>query len=470
MPALANTTARKFNLTRRFALLSLVSISILTVALWLTVSHYLTKETLDREWETTAKFIRTETRQSVTAEDFNVRDLSAVAEKFEKLRRRITAMPDIVRIKVYNSRGVIVWSDEERLAGTAFSNNDELQQALQGKVVADLSSVAKRENIFERASFQRLVEVYVPVFAEDGIEIVGVIETYKSAEALFRDIQRARMAVLAVTAGGGLLLYLSLFAIVRQAAKRLDEQQKNLLAMQSELNASQRMAAIGEMAAAVAHGIGNPIASIRAAAQVAKIECEERNNCDYGQRNIENLSNIIREVDRVQKRIRGLLNFARPLEPRPSTVNVNGILQDTAQALSARFQEAGVKPVWQLDPKLPEIAVDPVHIEQVVQGLLVNALEATPPGGTVTISSKTVPSKNSSQTVLLAIEDTGEGIPLENRERVFEPFFTTKPHGTGIGLPLAKKFVERNGGVILIGAGSRRGTRVQITFPVSTAH
>ena len=67
--------------------------------------------------------------------------------------------------------------------------------------------------------------------------------------------------------------------------------------------------------------------------------------------------------------------------------------------------------------------------------------------------------------VQLSIEDTGEGIPAENRERVFEPFFTTKPHGTGIGLPLAKKFVERNGGTIAIANGVNAGTKVEITLP-----
>ena len=97
--------------------------------------------------------------------------------------------------------------------------------------------------------------------------------------------------------------------------------------------------------------------------------------------------------------------------------------------------------------------------------LITNALEATPKGGSVTIRTKSSDHNGAGAVVQFSIEDTGEGIPAENRERVFEPFFTTKPHGTGIGLSLAKKFVERNGGTIAIANGVNAGTKVEITLP-----
>jgi signal transduction histidine kinase len=99
--------------------------------------------------------------------------------------------------------------------------------------------------------------------------------------------------------------------------------------------------------------------------------------------------------------------------------------------------------------------------------LMTNALEATPKGGTVKIDTRPVNHNGDGDAVRVAIEDSGEGIPPENRERVFDPFFTTKPHGTGIGLPLAKKFVERNGGKIALTNRSSHGTRVEITLPRS---
>jgi signal transduction histidine kinase len=97
--------------------------------------------------------------------------------------------------------------------------------------------------------------------------------------------------------------------------------------------------------------------------------------------------------------------------------------------------------------------------------LITNALEATPPGGRVSIKTKAYAGINGSPaSVGVIIEDTGEGIAPDIRDRVFEPFFTTKAYGTGIGLPLAKKFVERNGGKISVSDGSRGGARFDITF------
>jgi signal transduction histidine kinase len=108
-------------------------------------------------------------------------------------------------------------------------------------------------------------------------------------------------------------------------------------------------------------------------------------------------------------------------------------------------------------------------MEQVFQGLLTNAVEATPKGGSVTVSTRLRPGTNGAAAIVIAVDDTGEGIPPENHERVFEPFFTTKPSGTGIGLPLARKFVERNGGAISIADGPSGGTHVEVTFPLSQA-
>lgn len=456
---------KEFSLTKQFAMLSFMCIGILTVALGIIVSHYLTGQMLEREWETTAKFVRTEVRQLLVPEDFKAKDLSAVAQKFQRLHQQVILMPDIVRIKVYNPQGVILWSDEKRLVGISFAGNPELKEALEGEVVAEVSPITKGENVYERGPFRNLVEVYVPIFAAEGREIIGVIETYRSAESLFRDIQRARLMIVLVGLLGGGGLYLSLFAIVRRASRKIDEQQRHLLTMQSELIASQRMAAIGEMAGAIAHGIGNPLASIRAAAQVAGLDCADQKACPVFQPSQEHLGNIIREVDRVEKRMRGILSFVGPLEPRPSQVDINLLLQDVLQGLRARSDKAEVSLRLDLDPTLPKTALDPFHIEQVFLGLLTNAIEATPPGGTVTVGTEVISIRGNPPRIRISIEDTGEGIPPENRERAFEPFFTTKPHGTGLGLALAKKFVERNGGAIVILEGSKGGTRVEIMFP-----
>jgi two-component system sensor histidine kinase HydH len=455
------------SLTTRFAVHSLICIGIMTVALWFIVSNYLINGILRREWETTAQFVRTEVREFLTAEDFTAKDRKPVGQKFAALLRHITLMPDIVRFNVYNPQGVAIWAAvDKKLVGRSFADNQKLQEAIQGKVVADMSSLSQKENVSERDSPKKVVEIFIPVYSEVTRELLGVMEIHKRADPIDRDIREARIVVLLGALCGGLLLYLSLFAIVRQAARKIKEQEENLLKVQSDLVASQRMAAVGEIAAAVAHGIGNPLSSIRAAAQVAKLDCDECQGPDLQQKTLTTLDEIIQQVDRVQKRMRGLLNFAKPMEPRPSPVKINSLLSDIVDVLRPRFAEAGVSPQLDLDRNLPEVQLDANHVEQIFMGLVTNALEATPNGGRVTIRTNTLKDNGSATNVHISIEDTGEGIPVDSRERVFDPFFTTKPDGTGIGLPLARKFVERNGGKIIVSDGTSGGAKFDVVFPV----
>jgi len=455
------------NLTARFAFYSFSCIGIMTAALWYIVSNYMISQMLQREWETLAQVIRADVKEFLTEADFSAENRKSVGHKFDTLLEHVKLLPDIVRFKVFDPKSVVIWSDDKRLVGKAFPEDGELQEALRGEVVADMSSLEKKENEFEHGSFGRLVEIYIPIYQDNHKkkELLGVFETYKRAESILDAVRKARMVVLFGALGGGLLLYLSLFAIVRQAAKKIDEQQENLLTMQSELIASQRMAAVGEMAAAVAHGIGNPLSSIRAAAQVAMLDAQSESDPNHTQKTNANLQKIMEQVDRVQQRMQGLLNFAKPMEPHPVPVELNVLIRDVVETLRPRFAEAAVQPSLELASNIPKVSLDANQAEQIFMGLITNALEATPQNGTVTVRTKAIPGNGSSPCVMVSVEDTGEGIPIENRQKVFEPFFTTKSHGTGIGLPLAKKFVERNGGMIVISDGRSGGAKIDVQFP-----
>jgi two-component system sensor histidine kinase HydH len=453
------------SLTIRFAVNSFICIGIMTAALWFIVSNYLINQIVEREWQTTAQIVRADVRKFLEDYDFKAQDRKSVGHKFVALLEHMKLSPDIVRFKVYNPKGIVIWSDDKRLVGKSFIDNPELQRALRGEVVADMSSLNKQENIFEQKSLSEAVEVYVPIYSEGRRELLGVFETYRRPDAIFLAVREARAVVLLGAVGGGLLLYVSLFAIVRQAARKIDEQQANLLRIQSELVASQRMAAVGEMAAAVAHGIGNPLSSIRAAAQVAMLDTAAGDGSKNNPKMAENLQDIVQQVDRMQRRMQALLNFAKPLEPRPIAIEINSLVRDVVETLRARFSDAQVTTKLDLDANLPSVTSDVNHLEQALMGLITNALEATPRGGVVTVRTKSSNHSGDGKTVQVLIEDTGEGIPVENRERVFEPFFTTKPHGTGIGLALAKKFLERNGATIIICDAAGAGTKIAVTLP-----
>ena len=456
------------SLTTRFALYSFACIGLMTVVLWLIVSNYLVKQILEREWEMTAQMVRTDVRKFLEEYDFQAQDRKSVGHKFAALLEHMRLSPAIVRFKVYNTKSVVIWSDDKQFVGKSFRDDPQLKKALRGEVIAKLSSLEKQEEVSGRSSPAKAVEVYVPIYSEKNRQLLGVFETHRRADSINEHIREARVVVLLAASVGGLLVYISLFAIVRQAARKIDEQQQNLLKMQSELVASQRMAAMGEMAGAVAHGIGNPLSSIRAAAQVALLQAAPEGGCVTDQTMTEHLQKIMREVDRVQKRMQGLLNFAKPLEPHTVSVEVNALVRGVVETMRSRFSDAKVSPSTDFAADLPNITSDLNHLEQALMGLMTNALEATAQGGIVTIRTRLSIQNRAQGAVCIDIEDNGQGIPWDNRARVFEPFFTTKPHGTGIGLPLAKKFIEINGGKIAIHNGSRPGTKVEVTLPVVT--
>ncbi|HKY08719.1 MAG TPA: ATP-binding protein, partial [Candidatus Binatia bacterium] len=419
---------------------------------------------LQREWEMTAHLVRTDVRKFLEDYDFQAQDRKSVGHKFDALLNHMRLSPDIVRFRVYNNKAVVIWADDKQLVGKSFSDEPRLARALGGEVIANLSSLNKAKQRLAGSTSAGTVEVYVPVYSENDKQLLGVFETYRRADSILQDVREARTVVLFSTITGGLLIYFSLLVMVRQAARKIDDQQANLLKMQSELIASQRMAAIGEMAGAVAHGIGNPLSSIRAAAQVALLH--GRNGAESDEGRTENLQNIVREVDRVQKRMQGLLNFAKPLEPHPVALDVNALVRETLETLRNRFAEARISPVVDLAENLPSVTSDAGHLEQALLVLMTNALEAASAGGVVRIGTGAAMQKGGERAVWISVEDDGAGIPAQDRERVFEPFFTTKMHGTGIGLPLAKKFVEINRGTIRIANHAPRGTRIEVTFPL----
>ncbi len=239
-----------------------------------------------------------------------------------------------------------------------------------------------------------------------------------------------------------------------RALLRANEQ---LRSAQSRLIEAERLAAIGELSAAVAHGIRNPVAGIKAAAQFAGLELPA------GHPLRENISDIIGEADRLEARIRTLLDFAKPFEPHPDRCRVEQIVSDALASLKPQLNAQGIAVATDLDPDLPEVELDYAQIEQVLLALVSNAVEAMPNGGELLVSARLCADPGQ---VSIDVADTGPGIPPEQLARVFKLFFTTKSSGTGFGLAVAKKIVERHAGTISVQSQVGRGTRFTIALPL----
>jgi len=235
----------------------------------------------------------------------------------------------------------------------------------------------------------------------------------------------------------------------------------NLRQSRAALVQSEKLASIGEMAAAVAHGLRNPLASLRAAAQLVRHHPEAPSSREH-------LDAIVEEVDRLDRRISHLLSFSRPAPFHPLQENVSRLVEGLLPAFSQPLRERGVELLLDLPAALPEVRVDPMQLEQALVEIVSNALDAMPSGGRLRIAASVDGPGAGTGYVTVEVADTGPGIPDHVLPSVCEPFFTTRQEGTGLGLAIAKRYVEQNGGRLEI--TSRPGaTSVRVRLPAVPA-
>ena len=227
---------------------------------------------------------------------------------------------------------------------------------------------------------------------------------------------------------------------------------------QAQLVQSEKLASIGEMAAAVAHGLRNPLASLRAAAQLVRRHPESPSSGEH-------LDAIIEEVDRLDRRIRDLLSFSRPAPYRPMPESLARLVEGLLPAFVQPLREHRVELQVAMASDLPDVQVDPMQLEQAVVEVVSNALDAMPAGGHLSIRGSTENGAVDPAEVTLEVSDTGPGIPEQVLASVCEPFFTTRQEGTGLGLAIAKRYVEQNGGRLEIESRIGEGTTVRIRLP-----
>jgi signal transduction histidine kinase len=230
---------------------------------------------------------------------------------------------------------------------------------------------------------------------------------------------------------------------------------------QAQLVQSEKLASIGEMSAAVAHGLRNPLASLRAAAQLVQRHPNASTSSEH-------LNAIIEEVDRLDRRISHLLSFSRPAPFHPLKESIPHLVEGLLPAFAGPIRDQHVELQLDIPPGLPEVRVDPLQLEQALVEIVSNALDAMPDGGHLHISASTQLHDSGPPDVLIEVSDTGPGIPAQVLPSVCEPFFTTRQEGTGLGLAIAKRYVQQNGGTLEI-VSQPGGTAVRVRLPAAAA-
>ncbi len=242
----------------------------------------------------------------------------------------------------------------------------------------------------------------------------------------------------------------SLASFLNRMAQRLKE-------TESQLIEKTRLAAIGELAAEVAHDLRNPLSVIKNVVYFLRISVLGIKDTQMGSLMLKNLNLINTEIARANKIITDLLEFSRERTPRLIEVNLNAVVEETLKNYS--FPE-NIKLNLQLSPNSLVVKGDDVQLLHCFINIISNAVEAMPDGGELTIITK----KNSSYGEV-EFKDTGPGIPKEDLGRIFQPFFSTKARGIGLGLAVTKKLITAQGGKIEVASELGRGTTFRISLP-----
>lgn len=434
---------KPFHLRRWFALLSLIVIAFVSSLTAWTLSRFMTEHMIYNDAMSLTGFVQSVATAEGLREYFAGNRPADIL--FAEFVDHLSRLPDVLRTNVYARDRTLLWSSDHAIVGRRFHENPQLDAALAGIMEIEWGSTdRKEEHVLLPFTSERFVEIYVPVRDPKLDDVVGVVELYRVPKTLFATVDEGRRLVWYGALFSGLLIFFTLYWLVHRAERTIREQQQRLVETET-------LAVLGEMSAAVAHGIRNPLASIRSSAEL------NTSSSDPGAR--EAAQDVIGEVDRLEHWVRDLLTYSQPEPGVAERVDVGQLLRKAVEDCGRAMARHRIESRLHVPASLPAVDGDTALFSQVFTSLFANAFEAMPEGGELTVTAQA-----EGRSVVVDIADTGVGIDRDQLANIFKPFYTTKKRGLGVGLPLVRRILQRFGGSIDVQSELGQGTRVRITL------
>lgn len=441
----SHTASRPYQFKRRFLSVSLLVITIATIVCSILMSRLMSSRMLAQDAQAMQAFVHSIVKVEQASRYFL--DWRAGNTALEEFFAHLANMPDVARANVYSKERRMLWSSEPDLIGSQFASNPELELALAGETQIHNGMAGdhdKAEHAALGTDSLRFVEIYIPVKHEETGEVIGVVEIYRLPNTLFAAIEEGQQIIwIGAIACAGFLVA-ALFSTVHRADQHIRSQRERLVEAET-------MSALGEVASAVAHGIRNPLASIRSSAELwhdAAVPGIE-----------ESARDIMSEIDRLERWVRELLTYSQPIEDQVTTLALLPVIQESVAGFIRESERRDISIRVDVNEGLPCVAGDPALLVQAFNNLIANSLEATAPGGRISVTAS---SASDRKHVALAFADNGAGIAPERMSRVGASFYTTKQKGLGVGLALVQRIVSRSGGRVVI--NSRQGVGTTVTL------
>jgi signal transduction histidine kinase len=368
----------------------------------------------------------------------------------------------VEQLNQYDQEGVFSYSTAKLPLGKKCDDVVGVKRALAGENYFELPGYSTLWSILWPRSYQHQnLKAYIPFRLEEKLlpqtgPVVGVIEITQNISGDLAEIANFRLIILITLVVIMGLLFIVLRQIVKQASIILQRRQGEQRRLEAQLHQSERLAALGEMTAGVAHEVRNPLGIISSTAELLR---ERLARYEPSNR----LAQIIvEESNRLNEKVTEFLDFARPRIPNLRPCDLEAALNRSLELLQPEIHRLGIKVTreYQLNGRV--LMVDQDLLYQAFLNILLNAIQAMPHGGHLTVFTLPGPRGQGGE---IRFQDNGEGIEPETLNKIFNPFFTTKEKGSGLGLPIVKSIIEAHQGSLNISSVAGDGTTVVITLP-----
>lgn len=416
-----------------------------------TLSRYIVMQMMYRDATVSAEFLNSVVQIENATAYFLDSETAPDVQDIKELLVHVGALPDVFRANVYSNSGAILWSSDAEMIGQNFPDNEELAGAMRGDLDPELNVVdrgAKDEHVGFPAGITEFIEYYIPIRSMDGRAVIGAVEVYKAPGKLLNTIHRLRTYAWLGALLAAAVLFGGLAVVVTYASRVLARQEARTVE-------TERLAVVGEMASAVAHGLRNPLASIRSCAELTLDD-------DIPESSRETLNDITDQVDRLEGWIRSfLIRSRRDPGSLSEQAQIDQLIARCIEGFQPQMARRAITATISSGTGSPMVLGRSAELEQVLNTIISNGIEAMDDGGVLDVSWR----NRSDGTVEVQISDTGPGVPAEMMQKLFEPFQTGKAAGLGVGLALGRRIAERLGGSLEMANGAVRGAVVTLRLP-----
>jgi len=380
-------------------------------------------------------------------------------DRMDKVVRSTLHSFHVEMVNIYDMNEVISYSLDPAGVGAKVIGSAGYQKAVEGKSSSRLIQKGNFIEIIFGFPEQIKIVTFAPLRAEKPMSIIsgpviGVMEIVQDLSSDYQTIFRFQILVMMTSTVVMGVLLLILIYVVKRGEGIIQKRTLERIRLKEKLNHAERLSSIGEMVAGISHEIRNPLGIIRSSAQLLK-----KKIAAFDPKNtIPDI--IVEESNRLNNIITDFLNFAKPRNPNRTICHVDEILKKNIYFLSAHLQNRQYGIYRNYGSGIPEIHADFEMIYQAFLNILLNAMQAMPDGGDITIDIDT-----DKEFVTVCFLDKGGGVPTEILNKIWDPFFTTKETGTGLGLGIVKNIIESHSGTIQM-KNQAKGTVVKVQLPI----